>query len=540
MKKRIALLLTIVLTLSAMTAGCGKKDDTASTTDGGQGVETTAAKDESQAGADGAEARVLTIGIAADPQTVDPQALLSGATTAVIDNMYSKLLSRDNDMNIVKDLVTDYEIVDDTTWTFTLREDAKFHNGDPLTAEDVKFSIERAAKDETLMEYPHWKNVESVEVIDDYHFNIKTWEPYPALEALLSKSGGQILPKEYIEEVGMDGFLKAPVGSGPYKFVSYTKDQEMVMEPNLDYYDDVNATWSKVIFRILPEESTRVGELLSGGVDIINNVSPNEWDRVNSNDGTSIQLGEGTRVYMLGMKCSEGNETADVRVRQAIDYAIDDKLIAEKVLDGGGVQTLTRVANGVVGQDESLYGQYNFDVDKANQLLDDAGYPKGEDGIRFTLGLESSNGRYMLDGDVCQAVAAMLEENVGIKVDLQLYDSTTYVNILSPREFKDAAMYCFGDNFFDGIYAIACYTPDFSMGETDYDNARVNELYTSAMANMNLEERIEQIQEAQQIAAEEVPYSNLVNLKIAYGVSDDIQFTGRLDEIFDLNSITLK
>ena len=78
------------------------------------------------------------------------------------------------------------------------------------------------------------------------------------------------------------------------------------------------------------------------------------------------------------------------------------------------------------------------------------------------------------------------------------------------------------------------------MGETDYDNARVNELYTSAMANMNLEERIEQIQEAQQIAAEEVPYSNLVNLKIAYGVSDDIQFTGRLDEIFDLNSITLK
>ena len=187
---------------------------------------------------------------------------------------------------------------------------------------------------------------------------------------------------------------------------------------------------------------------------------------------------------------------------------------------------------------ESLYGEYNFDVEKANQLLDEAGYPRGEDGIRFTLGLEASNGRYLMDGDVAQTIASMLEENVGIKVDLQLYDSTTYVNILSPREFKDAALYCFGDNFFDGIYAIACYTPDFSMGETDYNNPVMNDLYTSAMANMDLEERVSQIEEAQQLAAEEVPYANVVNLKSAYGVRDGINFTGRLDEIFNLNTIT--
>ena len=527
MKKKLTALLAGIMAMTMLLTACGGNSNSGSSDN---------AADNS---GDAAESRTLTIGLAADPQTMDPQALLSGATTAVVSNLYSKLLKRDDNMNIVKDLVTDYSIVDDTTWTFTLREDAKFHNGDPLTSADVKFSIERAAKDDTLMEYPHWKNVESVEIIDDYHFNIKTWEPYPALEALLSKSGGDILPKNYIEEVGMDAFIKAPIGSGPYKFVSYTKDQEVVMEPNLDYYDTVNTTWDKVVFRVLPESSTRVGELLAGGVDIVNNVNPNEWDRINSNDGTSVLLGEGTRVYMLGMKCSEGNETADVRVRQAIDYAIDDSVIADAVLDGAGVPTLTRVANGVVGQDSSLYGKYNFDVDKANQLLDEAGYPRGEDGIRFTLGLEGSNGRYTLDGDVCQAVASMLEENVGIKVDLQLYDSTTYVNILSPREFKDAAMYCFGDNFFDGIYAIACYTPDFSMGETDYNNPRMNELYASAMANMNLEERVAQIQEAQQIAAEEVPYANLVNLKIAYGVRDGINFTGRLDEQFNLNTITL-
>ncbi len=528
MKKTFARLLAGTMALTMLLTACGKKENT-DDKGSGSGAKSVVEKDD----------RTLTIGLAADPQTMDPQALLSGATTCVVSNLYSKLLVRDNEMNIKKDLVTDYSIVDDTTWTFTIRQDAKFHNGDPVTSADVKFSIERAAKDDTLMEYPHWKNIESVEIIDDYNFNIKTWEPYPALEALLSKSGGDILPKNYIEEVGMDGFLKAPIGSGPYKFVSFVKDQEVIMEPNKDYYGELNDDWDKVVFRVLPEASTRVAELLSGRVDIINNVSPNEWGRINDNEGTSVQMGEGTRVYMLGMKCSEGNETADVRVRQAIDYAIDDKTIAESVLDGVGVETLTRVANGVVGQDESLYGKYNFDVEKANQLLDDAGYPRGNDGIRFTLGLEGSNGRYTLDGDVCQAVAAMLEENVGIKVNLQLYDSTTYVNILSPREFKDAAMYCFGDNFFDGIYAIACYTPDFSMGETDYNNPKMNELYSSAMANMNLEERVAQIKEAQQIAAEEVPYSNLVNLRVAYGVRDGINFTGRLDEKFDLNTITL-
>ena len=445
MKKKLSMLLAGTMALSILLTSCGSPSQGSAQSSG------------SGSGAQAVEDRTLTIGLAADPQTMDPQALLSTATTCVVANMYSKLLRRDDDMNIVKDLVTEYSIVDDTTWTFTIRDDVVFHNGDPLTSADVKYSIERAAKDETLMEYPHWKNIESVEIIDDYHFNIKTWEPYPALEALLSKSGGDILPKNYIEEVGMDGFLKAPVGSGAYRFVSYTKDQEVVMEPNPDYYGELNDDWDQVVFRVIPEASTRVGELLAGGV---------------------------------------------------------------------------------VGQDADLYGKYNFDVEKANKLLDEAGYPRGEDGIRFTLGLEGPNGRYTMDSDVCQAVASMLMENVGIQVDLQLYDSTTYVNILSPREFKDAAMYCFGDNFFDGIYAIACYTPDFSMGETDYNNPRMNELYSSAMANMNLEERVAQIEEAQQIAAEEVPYSNLVNLKSAYGVRDGINFVGRLDEVFNLNTIT--
>ena len=145
MKKKLSMLLAGTMALSILLTSCGSPSQGSAQSSG------------SGSGAQAVEDRTLTIGLAADPQTMDPQALLSTATTCVVANMYSKLLRRDDDMNIVKDLVTEYSIVDDTTWTFTIRDDVVFHNGDPLTSADVKYSIERAAKDGTLMEYPHWK-----------------------------------------------------------------------------------------------------------------------------------------------------------------------------------------------------------------------------------------------------------------------------------------------------------------------------------------------------------------------------------------------
>lgn len=164
------------------------------------------------------------------------------------------------------------------TLNIKLIEGITFHNGDPLTSEDVKFSIERVATDDTMVEYTFFKPIKEVEIIDDHNLNIITHEPLPTLLDLISKSASEILPKNYIEENGIDHFRKNPVGSGPYQYVEWVKDDRVVLEPYEDYFGGKETEWKQVIVRNIPEASTRVGELITGNAHIIDDVPPNEWD----------------------------------------------------------------------------------------------------------------------------------------------------------------------------------------------------------------------------------------------------------------------
>lgn len=142
-------------------------------------------------------------------------------TEAIHVNLFSYLVKNDvENGEILPDLATDWELIDDETWEFTLREDATFHNGDSVTAEDVKFTLERVSSDETLQEYENYRQIEEVEVIDDYTFQIHTNGPQPAMLNRISRLGSGILPKDYIEENDWDHFLREPVGSGPINLCS--------------------------------------------------------------------------------------------------------------------------------------------------------------------------------------------------------------------------------------------------------------------------------------------------------------------------------
>src|SRR5690606_6883694 len=131
-----------------------------------------------------------------------------------------------------------WENVDDTTWSFKLKEGVKFHNGDDLTAEDVKFTLERVARDEALREYGQYKQIKEVVVKSDYEFDIVTENPEPILLNRLSRLGSGILPKNYIETEGWDVFLENPVGTGPYKLKEWRKDDRIVLEPFEDYFGE--------------------------------------------------------------------------------------------------------------------------------------------------------------------------------------------------------------------------------------------------------------------------------------------------------------
>src|SRR6478609_1592049 len=171
----------------------------------------------SEDGGNGAERRPLTIAQSADFKSLDPHNLAETPAERVMPNIYSRLFVLDaDDMTPVPDLVTEYEQVDDVTWEFQIRDDVTFHNGEELDAEDVAFSLNRPSDDETLLEYTHWKGISAATATGDHTVQITTFEPMPTLLRTLSKSGGDIIPADTVEEMGLEEFIKAPIGSGPY------------------------------------------------------------------------------------------------------------------------------------------------------------------------------------------------------------------------------------------------------------------------------------------------------------------------------------
>lgn len=525
MKKNIrnALALCLaVLMMAIMLAGCS----------GGASSSTPASASASAAsGTSSNDSTTLTLAINADILTTDPQALNNGTTTSVLYNVFSNLVKYDDAGEIVMDLAESYELLEDqVTWEFKIREDAVFHDGTPVTAEDVAWSLTRVMTDESSSDYMNFSPLAEAVAVDDYTVHVVSDDPYPIMLQLLCKGGAAVLPKAYFEENGEEAWLANPIGSGPYQLTEYVKDDHVTLVPFADYYGEQNPDWEEVIFRVVPESSTRVGELIAGNVDAVNMVIPTEWERVNGNEGTAVVNGPSTRVYQLALKTDKG-PTADLRVRQAIDLAIDDQTIVDTILQGAGTPMLTRVPSGVNGCNEDLVGKYNYDPERAKELLAEAGYPDG-----FSMKIEAPTGRYTMDAEISQAIVAMLSQ-VGITVDLQLLESSAYSNVFSAHSAEDGFMTCFGLGFFDASYGMIGYFGVNTSGESNWNNQEYIDMYYEAEFNMNEEERTQLFQEMQQMVADEVPYAIICQIDNSYGVKDSITMTPRLDDVWNLSTI---
>ena len=525
MKKNIrnALALCLaVLMMATMLAGCS----------GGASSSTPASASASAAsGTSSNDSTTLTLAINADILTTDPQALNNGTTTSVLYNVFSNLVKYDDAGEIVMDLAESYELLEDqVTWEFKIREDAVFHDGTPVTAEDVAWSLTRVMTDESSSDYMNFSPLAEAVAVDDYTVHVVSDDPYPIMLQLLCKGGAAVLPKAYFEENGEEAWLANPIGSGPYQLTEYVKDDHVTLVPFADYYGEQNPDWEEVIFRVVPESSTRVGELIAGNVDAVNMVIPTEWERVNGNEGTAVVNGPSTRVYQLALKTDKG-PTADLRVRQAIDLAIDDQTIVDTILQGAGTPMLTRVPSGVNGCNEDLVGKYNYDPERAKELLAEAGYPDG-----FSMKIEAPTGRYTMDAEISQAIVAMLSQ-VGITVDLQLLESSAYSNVFSAHSAEDGFMTCFGLGFFDASYGMIGYFGVNTSGESNWNNQEYIDMYYEAEFDMNEEERTQLFQEMQQMVADEVPYAIICQIDNSYGVKDSITMTPRLDDVWNLSTI---
>jgi peptide/nickel transport system substrate-binding protein len=516
----LGLVLALILTLGL--AGCGSNEG-ASSENGQSNGEKPSSEGE----------KVLTIGRDTDMVSFDIHDHNTTSTEAIHTNMFGYLLKRDKTMKQQPDLAVSWENIDETTWRFKLREGVKFHNGDPFTAADVKFTLERIAKDDKLIEHGNYKQIKEVKIIDDYTVEIVTHAAEPALLNRLSRLGSGMLPSKYIEENGWDHFLKNPVGTGPYKFVEWIRDDRLVLEAFGDYFGG-QPKWDKVVFRVIPEESTRVAELLTGGVDIAINVPPSDLERIDNNEGTHTAKGLTQRVMMLVVRMTEGSVTADPRVREAIELAIDNKALTESILEGAGTPTRTRVTPGNVGANPELFDTYLYDPERAKQLLKEAGY---ENGLELTFSAPAEG--YLKGKETAELITAMLSE-VGITVKLELLEPSKYKEKYRGKKMNELYMIGYGNSMFDAALALSRLSEERAKGETDYNNPEVNRLIEAAMINMNPEEREKQYQQAQEIIANDRPHIYLHQLKALFGVSDRLQFEPRLDEMTYVEDIELK
>lgn len=477
--------------------------------------------------------KTLTIAQGADMVSFDIHNHNNTSTEAIHTNMFDYLVKRDKNMQLQPDLATSWKQINDKTMRFKLRKGVKFHNGDPFTANDVKFTLERVAKDGKLLDHPNYVQIKEVKVVDDYTVDIITNQPEPVLLNRVSRIASGILPSKYIKEKGWDYFLKHPIGTGPYQFVEWNKGDRIVLKANKNYFGS-KPKWNKLIFRVIPEDSTRVAELLSGDVDIAMNVPPEDWDRINKNDQTYVAKSPSQRVMMLEVRQTKGTVTANPKVREAIDLAIDKKTIVDSLFDGAATLTRTRVTPGNNGANEDLYKKTLYDPEKAKQLLKEAGYGNG-----LTLHLSAPSGRYLKDKESAELIASMLGK-VGIKVKLDLLEWSRFSEKYSSKSFNELFLIGFGNSMMDASNSLTNLKQAEAKGETDYVNPKTQRLLEKAEHNMNSDSRNKEYAEAQELIANDRPNIYLYQLDQVAGVKKNIKFTPRLDEMIYADDITTK
>ena len=480
MKKVLSLALSVALCLGLLSA-CG--GDSGSGSSGGSG-----------SGSGDGELKTVTWANSSDITGLDPRNGSSTITASILASLYSTLVKTDPTGAIVCDAAESYEQVDDTTWHFTLRQDVYFTNGDQMTANDVAYTINSLRDSEKNYALSGDFSFMQVEVLGDFEFNIITDYAFPSLPLRLNYI--KIIPADYVEEVGDEGFAEAPIGSGPFKFVSWTKDQSVVLEKNPDYYGEVPQI-DQLIFEVIPEAADRVAALQAGEVDIICNVPTTQAEYLQSLDGITVVGQPSTRVVWLQFNLV-GEETPldDIRVRQAMNYAVDRDALIAGVLDGYAVKVASISTPEYEGYDPDVQG-YTYDPDQARQLLADAGYADG-----FTIECSVSPG--LLNGtDVVQAIAGQLAE-VGINMTITEVDSATQREQIGAGTVAPAFLQGLGGPYCD-INLIA------SIGFTEgaryctWVDQEFMDLAAQAASEMDADVRAELFSQMQQMMVDKAP-----------------------------------
>ncbi|MCA1243424.1 ABC transporter substrate-binding protein [Stappia stellulata] len=468
------------------------------------------------------QASELRVGFTLDAMTLDPANHRNRETETIIRNMYDGLVTRDGDMKVVPEIAESYELVSPTVYDFRIRDGITFHDGSPLTAEDVRFTLERLTAEgamgdgQTSPRKSLLGPVESIEVRDGNTVRITLSEPWPILPAMLPFQ--EIVSKAFVEKVGTEGLATQVNGAGPFKLVDWRKGDAIIMERFEGYYGGApsiepvgKACVERAIFKIIPESASRVAALLSGDVDIINELPPFSVEQVKNNPGTDVMTVNGTRSFFVAMNM-EGELFSNPKVRQAAAHAIDKDLIIDRILGGNAARI-----EGILSPDAFAASTdlpvYEYDPEKARALLAEAGYP---DGVEVTM---DTVGAYK---DIAEAVASLLTKggfNTRVAVGEGAQMTQKWRTKGGPKS-GDMYFTSWGNGSLDPF---DIFTPTHRTNDrgnsAGYSNPEVDRLLDEAAVELDTEKRAALYRKAEQIVNAELPYLYLWVPQDIYGVS---------------------
>ena len=491
------------------------------------------------------EGRVV-IAQGVDPTTLDMMHQQEQPASNVGAQIFESLVERGQDLKIVPALAAQMpKLVAPTAWEIKLRRGVKFHNGEDFNADSVKFSLERLANPANkLRGSSSYALLERVEIVDPFTVKVHTKKPWPVFVAHLAlRQAAMYPPKEY---AGKDpaAISRNPIGTGPYKFVRWAKDEEIVMEAFPGYWAGP-AKIKTVVFKPIPDDAVRVAALQNGEIDVAVNIPPHLAGIIEKHPKIYLSTAPSIRTIQLMIYTHQMDPsthkaigpypgpTADKRVRQALAYAIDADAIVKGVMDGKAVRVATMLTSLHFGYDASLK-PITQDLARSKKLLAEAGFPNGVEIV-----LNGPQGRYVRDREVGEAVAGQLNK-AGIKTTLKTYEFVSYLNnMVYVHKAGPVWLIGWGHPTMD---AEAIYVPLFKTPNifANWHNEDFNAMVEEAQSQMDEKKRLAQYQRINRLWIEEVPAIPLYQQIDLYGANKRVTWKARSDELIRAYDMSLK
>jgi glutathione transport system substrate-binding protein len=471
----------------------------------------------------GAQApRTLTVALYADAISLDPEDTNDNLSLSIEREIYDGLLGFTPEMKIKPELATSWEASTDARiFTFHLRRGVKFQDGTPLNAQAVKLNFDRARDAEhKLKKYSLYEEIASVDAVDDFTVRFTLKKPFGAMLYNFAHPSSRIISPAALKQHGAQ-IGRHPVGTGPFKFVSWTPGQEIVLERNPDYWESGKPTVDRIVFRLIPEDASRVAMLLSGEAQFVFPVPGVQVEAVSKAPGVTVQKRWSIYAYYVAMNTQHVPFNTQA-VRQAMNYAVDKSALIQVVLRSFGRPLDAPITPGVIGYSAVQPDGWSYDIRKAKELLAEGGFPQG-----FTTVLWLNNQTENLR--LGEAIQQMLAK-VGVTLRLQPMEAGTLTAVrYKPFAENQSHMNLAGwsPSTGDADWGLRPHFDSASWPPTlfniaFYKNPKVDALLHDALETADQKRRDKDYAQAMRIIWTDAPWVFLYNSQILAGVRSSV------------------